>query len=146
MDEDDGNEPSAIQVYRNTKRKRDDASIFMKEATSALMAIAQKTSPPPSPLPPPPKCKSVDEQFRETVPQLMGKIAVGVSKDILKLEIQTRHNYSNEYFGCPMCQASQIITDREPTSARYHHWPEIITTDLLWQCRTMFIMSLIILS
>ena len=77
------------------------SDVLMEEAASALKIIAQKND---NPLPPPPKSKSRDEHFGETVSQLMSDIPGGASKDMLQIEIQrliyqTKHNCNNTHFG-----------------------------------------------
>ena len=75
---------------------------MMKEAATVLKSISQKASSSreiPPPPPPPPQSKSGDEHFGETVSKLMSEVPDGMSKDLLKLEIQqliyqTKHNSS----------------------------------------------------
>ena len=98
LDDDEETFPLRINGPRRKKTVPETpAHEMMKEATTVLKSISQKTS--SSRETPPPRSKSGDEHLGETVAKLMSEVPDGMSKDLLKLEIQqliyqTKHNSS----------------------------------------------------
>ena len=89
MDGNDEIPPNFHETPKRCKRGDNDPGHELMQATSALRSISQRNNQPFSPPPPPsPRVKSIDEHFGETVGKLMGEIPDGVSKDMLKLNIQ----------------------------------------------------------